>query len=77
MKSTVTSKFQTTIPKAVREELRISVNDTLEWEVESGKVFVYPVQKNFLNFRNSILTGKGDIKEDIDRGRALRAGKYK
>ena len=76
MKSTVTSKFQTTIPKAIREELRISVNDTLEWEIEGGKVLVYPVQKNFLNFRNSILIGKGDTKEDIDRGRTLRARKY-
>ena len=77
MKSTVTSKFQTTIPKAIREELRLSVNDTLEWEVEGGKVLVYPVQKNFLNFRNSILIGKGDINKDIDRGRALRAEKHK
>jgi AbrB family looped-hinge helix DNA binding protein len=77
MKSTVTSKFQTTIPKAIREELKISVNDTLEWEVEDGKVLVYPVQKNFLNFRNSILIGKGDIKKDIDRGRALRAEEHK
>ncbi len=77
MKSTVTSKYQTTIPKAIREKLRLSVNDTLEWAVEGGKVLVYPVQRNFLNFRNSILTGKGDIKKDIDRGRALRAEKHK
>ena len=77
MKSTVTSKYQTTIPKAIREELSISVNDTLEWEVEGGKVLVYPVQKNFLNFRNSISTGKGDIKKDIDRGRTLRMEKHK
>ena len=77
MKSTVTSKYQTTIPKSIREELRISVNDTLEWEVEDGKVLVYPVRKNFLNFRNSILVGKGDIKQDIERGRALRTEKHK
>ena len=77
MKSTVTSKYQTTIPKSIREVLRLSVNDTLEWEVEDGKVLVYPVQKNFLNFRNSILIGKGDIKQDIKRGRALRTEKHK
>ncbi len=77
MKSTVTSKFQTTIPKSIREELRLSINDTLEWEIEDGKVRVYPAQKNFLNFRNSISVGKGDIKKDIERGRTLRAEKHK
>ena len=77
MKSSVTSKFQTTIPKSIREKLKISVNDALEWEIEDGKVLVYPVQKEFLNFRNSIPVGKGDIKQDIERSRALRAEKHK
>jgi AbrB family looped-hinge helix DNA binding protein len=76
MKSTVTSKFQTTIPKSIREKLKISVNDTLEWEVEDGTVRVYPVQEDFLKFRNSIRVGKGDIKQDIERSRVLRAEKY-
>lgn len=77
MKSTITSKYQTTIPKAIRERLRLSVHDTLEWKIEDGRVLLYPGQKNFLNFRNSILVGKGDIKQDIERGRALRTEKYK
>ena len=77
MKSTVTSKYQTTIPKSIRDELRLSINDTLAWEVEEGKVLVYPVQKNFLNFRNSISVGKGNIGKDIESGRTLRAEKHK
>ena len=77
MKSTVTSKYQTTIPKSIREVLKLSINDTLEWEVEDGRVLVYPVQKNFLNFRNSISVGKGDIKKDTERGRRLRAENHK
>ena len=77
MKSTVTSKYQTTIPKSIREKLKIAVNDILEWEVEEGRVMVYPAQKNFLNYRNSILIGKGSIKQDIERSRALQTEKYK
>jgi bifunctional DNA-binding transcriptional regulator/antitoxin component of YhaV-PrlF toxin-antitoxin module len=30
MKSVITSKYQTTIPKKVREELKLAVNDTLK-----------------------------------------------
>ncbi|MDP2973195.1 MAG: type II toxin-antitoxin system PrlF family antitoxin, partial [Deltaproteobacteria bacterium] len=48
MQSVITSKFQTTIPKAVRENLKLSVQDALEWKIERGKVIVYPAQKKFL-----------------------------
>jgi len=75
MKSTVTSKFQTTIPKSIREKLKISVFDALEWEIEDGKGVVYPVQKKFLKYRNSIMVGKGSINKDIERARALRMEK--
>jgi bifunctional DNA-binding transcriptional regulator/antitoxin component of YhaV-PrlF toxin-antitoxin module len=47
MQSTITSKFQTTIPKAIRENLALAVTDTLEW-----KVIVSPWQKNFLKYQN-------------------------
>lgn len=77
MKSTVTSKYQTTIPKSIREQLKLNINDTLEWEIQDNKVLVYPVQKNFLNFRNSICVGKGDIKKDIERSRTLRTEKHR
>lgn len=43
MNSTVKAKYQTTIPKAVREILGISVNDALEWIVEKGQVVVQPI----------------------------------
>ncbi len=61
MKSVITSKFQTTIPKRVRESLKLSINDTLEWKIERGKTVVIPVQKRFLNYKNAIKTGKNTI----------------
>ncbi len=76
MQSTITSKFQTTIPKSIRENLNLSVRDIIEWKVERGKVFVSPVHKEFLKYRNSIKTGSGDISEDIRLARERRTEKY-
>ena len=44
MQSVITSKYQTTIPKDVRDRLKLSVHDTLEWKIEEGKIVVLPVK---------------------------------
>ena len=76
MQSVITSKFQTTIPKGIRKILKLTVKDTLEWKVERGKTVVIPVQKRFLNYKNSIKTGAGKIEEDIILSRDSRMEKY-
>jgi len=76
MQSVVTSKYQTTIPKAIREHLGLSVKDALEWKVEKGKITVYHAKKNFLKYRNAVKTGEGDIADDIETARKLRMVKY-
>jgi AbrB family looped-hinge helix DNA binding protein len=77
MQSVITSKFQTTIPKAVREHLKLSVHDTLEWKVDQGKIVVLPVQKKFFKYRNRIKTGPGKIDEDIKLARQQRMERYR
>lgn len=77
MKSVITSKFQTTIPKAVRESMKLSIKDTLEWSIMEGKVIVTSAKKEFLDYRNQVKTGKGDIRKDIELARNLRVEKYK
>jgi bifunctional DNA-binding transcriptional regulator/antitoxin component of YhaV-PrlF toxin-antitoxin module len=77
MKSIVTSKYQTTIPKVIREHLGLSVKDALEWKLEKGKITVSQSNINFLRYRNSIKTGKGNIASDIDIARNLRMDKYR
>lgn len=77
MQSVVTSKYQTTIPKDIRSQLKISVSDTLEWKVEDGKAIVLPVQTRFLEHRNAVKVGKGDIAKDIDIARKERAEKHR
>ena len=77
MQSVITSKFQTTIPKAVRENLKLSVQDALEWKIERGKVIVCPAQKKFLQYKNTVKTGKGDISADVEQARTMRVEKYR
>lgn len=76
MRTVITSKYQTTIPKAIRENLSLSINDALEWRVENGKIVVLPTQKNFLKFRNVVKTGSGDIKNDIKLSIKRRTERY-
>lgn len=77
MQSTITSKYQTTIPKAIRERLNLSVKDTLEWKVEKDRITVYPAKKNFLTYQNTVKTGRGDIAADIETARKLRMENYR
>lgn len=77
MQTVITSKFQTTIPKEIREKMKLSVHDSLEWRVERGKITVMPLRKDFLSHRNSVVTGKGDIDRDISLARQHRAQKHR
>ena len=77
MQSTITSKYQTTIPKAIREHLGLNVKDALEWKVEKGRITVYPAKKKFLKYRNTVKTGRGDIAADIETARKLRVEKFR
>ena len=72
MKSTITARFQTTIPKDVRERLNLKVHDVIDWQIEEGKVVVSPVRRDFLAYRNRIQVGAGEIRADIEQARTLR-----
>ena len=77
MESRITSKFQVTIPRAIREQLKLKVADTIDWQVEDGRVYVTPTEKPFLQYRGAIKTGPGEIEKDIRKARELRAARYR
>jgi AbrB family looped-hinge helix DNA binding protein len=77
MQSIITSKYQTTIPKTIRENIGLSVKDVLEWRVEKGKIIISPAKAKFLQYQNSIKTGQGDIAKDIEDARNLHLEKYR
>jgi len=75
MRSLITSKYQTTIPKEVRDTLKLSVHDAVEWRISGSVAVVYPTQRAFLSRRGSVKTGTGDIAADIAKARIIRAGR--
>jgi AbrB family looped-hinge helix DNA binding protein len=77
MKTVITSKFQTTIPKKIREQLHLSTHDSLDWQIERGRIVVSPVQCTFLSYQNFIKTGSGSIQDDIKEARSKRMEKYR
>lgn len=52
--SKLTTKYQATVPKEVREFLGLSSGDGLQWEIEDGHVVVKKVSKMDLEWQRSI-----------------------
>ena len=52
--SKLTTKYQATVPKEVREFLGLSSGDGLQWEIEDGYVVVKKVSKIDLEWQKSI-----------------------
>lgn len=76
MKSKITSKYQVTIPREIRQQLKLHVSDAIEWKVEDSRVYVEPVSKPFLRHKAAIKVGPGDIEADIQKAREERARRY-
>jgi AbrB family looped-hinge helix DNA binding protein len=77
MKSKITSKYQTTIPREIRDRLNLSVSDSIEWIIEKDRILVEPANKPFLKYKGSIKIKSGNIREDILRSRKMRILKKK
>ncbi len=77
MKSKITSKYQTTIPREVRDRLNLSISDSIEWKIEKDRILVEPVNKPFLKYKGSIKIESGNIREDLLLSRKMRVLKEK
>jgi AbrB family looped-hinge helix DNA binding protein len=73
MFSKITDKFQITIPREIRDILKLSRKDSLEWKYEKGVVTVRPAKNSFLAFEGAVKTGPGDIDRDIEDAKRARA----
>jgi len=76
MHSKITSKYQTTIPKEVRERLKLSVSDILEWKIEDGEIKVEPSKSPFKAHQGSIHIGPGNIADDIEQARKQSSKRF-
>ncbi len=70
--STITSKYQTTVPKEVRQKLGLRPQDVLRWEVVGHDVRVVPARRSFLDRRGSLRVGPGSAVDDVRQARTQR-----
>jgi len=75
MRSKITSKYQVTIPRSIRDRLKLSVSDAIEWRIDGDAVVVEPVRKPFLRHKGAIAVGAGDVRKDIATARRSIATK--
>ena len=77
MISKITSKYQITIPKKIRNKLKLKIHGFIKWEENGGTISVKAAESPILKYRNSIKTGKGNIDKDIETVRSMVAEKNK
>lgn len=70
-KSTITVKYQTTVPKEVRQKLGVGPKDSLQWEVVGNHVRVTASAPDLRNLRGIFKVGPGDPVKDVQRAREL------
>ena len=70
--SLITTKYQTTVPKEVRQKLDLRSGDMLRWEVVGRAIRVVPARRGFLDRRGSLRVGSGSVVDDIRQARGLR-----
>lgn len=74
-KSTITVKYQTTVPKEVRKKLGVVPGDILTWEVVGDRVQVAAAEPAFLLREGRVKVGPGDPVEDTRKARTLMGRK--
>ncbi len=72
LKTSITSKGQTTVPKAIREVLGVGPHDQVYWDIVEGKVRVSSGEPEFFRWIGSIRVGRGSVAADVARARRQR-----
>lgn len=70
--STITSKGQTTVPKAVRDALDLGPGDKLTWEVNGGRVAVTTERPALYRWKGFIKHGPADAVKAVAEARKTR-----
>lgn len=65
--SKITSKYQITIPKEIRDSLHLVESDFVQWKIDKNGIHLESIQKPFLKHRGTLDIKSKDIKADIRR----------
>ncbi len=75
MQSIVTDRFQTTIPKEIREKLKLKKSDRIEWEISPEGIRISRIENPLLSMQGMIQIGSGNIEQDIEAAQESRLRK--
>jgi AbrB family looped-hinge helix DNA binding protein len=66
-KTTISSKYQITLPARLVRELGLQPGDKLAVELEEGRLVLHPRPKDWVSYTYGALKGLyGETKEDVD-----------
>jgi AbrB family looped-hinge helix DNA binding protein len=65
MKTTVSVRGQTVVPREIRDRLDIVPQTKLEWEVRDGVIIVYPIPPDPVQAGVGMLKGEGPTTDDL------------
>ncbi len=77
MHSEVTDNFQTTIPIEVREKLKLTASDSIEWDISEEGIRIRRNDNPLSNFMGFIKVGSGSVENDISAAQENRLEKSK
>ena len=76
--SKITAKYQITIPKEVRERLKLRVADAIQWQSgEDGRIYITAAEMPIAEFKGAIKVGRGEIAEDIETAREAMVERFR
>jgi bifunctional DNA-binding transcriptional regulator/antitoxin component of YhaV-PrlF toxin-antitoxin module len=67
--STITAKYQTTVPKDVRQRLGLAVGGTLHWQVAGQEAHVTAATPEWLDLQGIFRVAAGDPVADVRAAR--------
>ena len=65
VKTKVTTRGQTSIPAVLRRQFQITARTELDWQVEDGRIVVYPVPEDPYKAYRGLLKGSGPAVADL------------
>ena len=72
LRTSLTTKSQTTVPKPVREALGVGPHDPVYWEIRDGEVRLSAGEPRFYRWFGAIEVGPGSVVEDVAAARRMR-----
>ncbi len=65
MRTMVSVRGQTVIPRSIRDALGIKPNSQLEWHIRNGMILVVPIPEDPIRGAVGILKGRGPTTKDL------------